>query len=174
MKTVKMTRAVRRQVYTLDLVFATSLTMGADDGKLPKKTKDVLSRIIARTDNLKRILHGGPKFQLSPRDRKKYLRNIEVMKRMISAYIDNDRLENDFFNAVLMLVEDCREASKRSQNKQLQHEWKMLNQSLFTLYGHMVESEPEPHPNRDDSWSGYKYQVLGVSLGKKFEKVMMQ
>lgn len=154
MAILKMTRAVRQQVYTADLAFAMVISLGSDS-TIPRNTKAVLKRIHIRLDNINRILYGDGKFVLSPRDFKKYNRVILSIKKMISDITKNDRLETDFINAVLMMVEDTRESVKNSNNKKLQHEWNMLNQSLATFYRHIVQ-EPEPF---NPEFTGYKYEV---------------
>ncbi len=169
MAILKMTRAVRQQVYTADLAFA--LVTGLySDSTIPWKGKAVLKRIYTRLDNIHRILYRGGNFVLSPRDFKKYNRVILSIKKIILDITENNRVGNDFINAVLMMVEDTRESVKDSNNKKLQYEWNMLNQSLATFYKHIVQ-EPEPF---NPEFTGYKYERLGVALGQKFQKVIMQ
>lgn len=163
---LKFTRAVRRQIYTADLVFAMSTCL---DGNIPKKTVAVLKRIQVRVDNINKILYGGGRFVLTPRDWKKYNRVIEQLKKMIMNISADNKLEADFFNAVLMLIEDTRESVKKSANKELQREWTMLNRSMATFCKHLIKEPKHFDPN----WVGYKYEALGVALGHKFESAMM-
>jgi len=164
--TLKLTRSIRRQIYTADLVFAMSTCL---DGDLPKKTIEVLARIQARIDNINKILYGGGRFVLAQRDWEKYNRIIKQMKTMIINISDDNKLGPDFFNAVMMMVEDAYESVTQSKNKRLQHEWAMLRQSMGTFCKHVID-EPEEF---DPDWIGYKYESIGAALGEKFKKVMM-
>lgn len=162
---LKMTRSVRRQIYTSDLVFAMSTCLqGA-----PKKINDILDRIQDRLDNINNILYGGGKFVLSPRDYKKYNKVIVKMKKLVVDMSDGEILTPDFFNAVMMLVEDTFESVKHSKSHRLKHEWTMLRNSMATFCNHVL-NEPDEF---DPAWPGYKYEAMGVTLGRRFEKVIM-
>jgi len=165
-KTIKLTRSIRRQIYTADLVFA---LVNNISGSVPKNVKSVLSRIQKRIDNINWILYGNQRFALSPRDHKKYNQVINKIKKLILDVDDGDMLSPDFFNAIMMLVEDTYESVKSSKKKPLQHEWRMLRNSMGTFCRHIL-NEPEEF---DPAWPGYKYEALGVALGKKFDKVIM-
>jgi hypothetical protein len=165
-KTIKLTRSIRRQIYTADLVFALVTNIS---GSVPKNVKSVLIRIQKRIDNINGILYGNQRFVLSPRDHKKYNQVINKIKKLIIDVDDGDMLSPDFFNAIMLLVEDTYESVKASKKKTLQHEWRMLRNSMGTFCNHVI-NEPDEF---DPDWPGYKYEALGVALGKKFEAVMM-
>lgn len=183
-----MSKATRRQIYVSDLVFATSLVYEKSE-KPELKTRQVLTRINARLENINSLLYKGARGdllqKLSPKDQKSYLKKIKKMQTLLEMIWAGDRVEADFFNALLYLVEQVRDSTKKSKNKKLQHEWKMLNQSINTFYGHIV---PEPegtqdlvfpmeprrkYHRRDETFIGYKYQDMGVVLGKKFERIFI-
>ena len=124
---LKLTRSVRRQLYTADIVFAMSMCL---EGRLPKKTRDVLGRVRARVDNINRIIYGGGRFVLSSRDYKKYNRIISEIKTIIMEMSDDNHLGPDFFNAVMLMVEDVYESVQASTSKGLKHEWAMLRRSM--------------------------------------------
>lgn len=110
---------------------------------------------------------------MAVKDRKKHGKVVKAMQKLLKDAITGDRFETDLITAVLFLIEDARESSKRSSNFELRMDWLMLNQSLYTLYTHLCEDDPEPEP-RDNNWPGYKYERLGAMLGKQFEKEIMQ
>lgn len=163
---LKMTRSVRRQLYTADIIFAMSCCL---KGELPKKTKAVLDRVQTRVDNINKILYGGGRFVLSPRDYKKYNRVIDQLKKIVMDIGEDNQLSPDFFNAVMLLVEDTWESVTLSKKNVLKHEWRMLRNSMATFCRHIL-NEPDEY---DPDWPGYRYEGLGVALGNKFNKVMM-
>jgi hypothetical protein len=173
-KKLTMTRAVRRQLYTAEIVFASVNCIQCDGGQVPRKTRAVVERILSRVAEIRTEIYGGEKFILSRRDMKKHARIIDAMQRVLADAISGDRFEQDLINALLLLVENTRQASRKSSNSELKKHWNLLNGSLFTLHNHLTESDPEPGPNRDGTWPGYKYQQLGAALGKKIEKEIMQ
>ena len=178
---LKLTRSVRRQLYTADIVFAMSMCL---EGRLPKKTRDVLGRVRARVDNINRIIYGGGRFVLSSRDYKKYNRIISEIKTIIMEMSDDNHLDPDFFNAVMLLVEDVYESVQASTSKGLKHEWAMLRRSMGTFCKHVL-NEPAGSPGlefpgdskiynyRQADWAGYAYEAMGVALGERFKRVMM-
>jgi len=163
---LKLTRSIRRQIYTADLVFAMATSLDCD---MPKKTFDVMARIQARVDNINKILYGGGRFILTQKDWEKYNRIIKEMKTMILNISDDNKLGPDFFNAVMLMVEDAYESVTQSKNQRLQHEWAMLRKSMATFCKHVLD-EPDKF---DPDWPGYKYERMGDAMGQKFEKVMM-
>jgi len=163
---LKLTRSIRRQIYTADLVFAMVTSLDCD---MPKKTFDVMARIQARVDNINKILYGGGKFVLAQKDWEKYNRIINEMKTMILNISDDNKLGPDFFNAIMLMVEEAYESVTQSKNQRLQHEWAMLRKSMGTFCSHII-NEPDGF---DPDWIGYKYESIGVALGEKFEKVIM-
>lgn len=170
---LKLTRAVRRQIYTADLVFCTAVTFELSNEKPPKKTIDVLNRIKTRLENINHILYGGTRDQflkrVSDKDRKRYLETIGRIRELMNEVLKDDHVEPDFFNAVLMVVENTRESVKMSKNKNLQKQWTMLNRSLATFCNHIIDEPAEYDPE----WIGYKYEPLGVAMGERFHNVMM-
>jgi len=168
-----MTKAIRRQLYTVDLVHGIIAATQCADVTLPKKTKAVIARILSRVRKIKKVVWGGDTYNLSPRDEKKHGRVVKAMQKLLHDAIMGDWFETDLITAVLFLVEEARESSKRSSNFELKMDWLMLNQSLYTLYNHLTEEDQEPEP-RDNDWPGYKYESLGAMLGKQFEKEIMQ
>lgn len=185
--TLKLTRAVRRQIFTTDLVFCTAVTLKLSNEKLPKKTVDVLDRIETRLDNINHTLYGGTRDQflkrISEKDRKRYLKTIDRIRDMMNIILEGDQAELDFFNAMMMVADDTNQSVKQSQNKHLRHEWLMLTKSFATLMNHIIE-EPEGQPGlkfpgdpgeynrRDADWVGYKYEDMGVALGLRFERII--
>ena len=179
---LKLTRSIRRQIYTADLVFALVTNIS---GSVPKNVRDILERIQKRIDNINGILYGNHRFVLSPRDHKKYNQVINKIKKLIIDIDDGDMLSPDFFNAIMLLVEDTYESVKSSKKKTLQHEWRMLRNSMGTFCRNILNEpdgtpggikfrcDPKIYNDRIADWPGYKYEPMGVALGKKFEKVMM-
>lgn len=163
---LNLTRSIRRQIYTADLIYAMSVCLA---GTLPKKTKDVLTRIQARLNNINKLLYGGGRFVLSERDYKKYNRIINQVKDIISDISTNEKLNPDFFNACMMLVEDTYESAKQSKRTGLLHEWAMLRRSMSTFCSHVLDEPDEFDPD----WAGYKYEPMGIALAAKLNAVMM-
>lgn len=164
---LKMTRAIRRQIYTADIVFSMSCMK---DLMPTKRMRDVLGRIEKRTNNINRILYGGGKFVLEWRDYKKFNDVINKIKTIIMDLGgDDELLSPDFFNALMFLVENTYESVKLSKHRGLNHEWKMLRKSMGTFCEYVLE-EPKDF---DPDWPGYKDELLGVALGKKFNHIMM-
>ena len=129
----------------------------------------MLARIQARVDNINKILYGGGRFVLAQKDWEKYNRIIKDMKTMIMNISEGNKLGPDFFNAVMLMVEEAYESVTQSKNQRLQHEWAMLRKSMGTFCSHIINEPDEFDPN----WIGYKYESIGVALGEKFEKVIM-
>ena len=144
-------QVVKNQIIGLDLTFGLYNTL-ADDKKLPKKSKDCISRVRKRVKNIKNIIYQRDVLVLKSSDHKKYKSIIKNIQEML-VKVD---LGLDYFNTVLMVVEDIRISTKNSNNKELYREWVMLSQSLNTLYTH---SDPD--------LSKEKYMKLGKSLGMK-------
>ncbi len=186
MRDFKLTKAIRRQIYTTDLIYSTSIVFELGKDVQPK-TKNVLKRINARLENINQILYGGSREKLvdalDTKSQRNYFKTIEKIKQVLIVSWEGDKVEADFFNAILYIVENVRQSAKKSNNKQLLHEWSMLNQSLNTLFCHIVEepegneqlntpNDPKKYYHRITDFIGYKYQDLGVVMGQRFEKVL--
>lgn len=158
----RFTRAARRNILTIDLVKALADTMRTEDDRaLPRNTRRCIDRVNARIKNIQEIIYSGPTLALAPGHYKKYARIVMSIKKLIDN-IGSDVVELDFFNAVLVLVEDARLACRRSKNIRLQREWNFLNQSLATLYGHV-----------DPDLSQIKWMALGDNLAGRFRRIIM-
>jgi len=154
-------RSNRTLILTVDMVGALADTLQADNGPMPQKTARCVTRIQNRIQNIQAIVYGGPQLVLAPGVYRKYKRIIISIKKLIDGLAD-DVVELDFFNAVLVLVEDARVNCRRSKNKRLLREWTYLNQSLATLYGHL-----------DPDLSEIKWMALGENLAGRFKKMMV-
>ena len=106
-------------------------------------------------------MFSGPSLVLAPTDFRKYRRVIKTIGKLIDS-IGGETVDLDFFNAVLLLVEDAREGCQRSKNTRLQREWNFLNQSLATLYGHV-----------DPDLDQHNFMVLGKNLAARMERAMV-
>lgn len=151
----------RNLILTVDLVVALADTLRADRA-MPVKTRRCVDRIKARILNIQNIVYGGSTLVLDPAEYRQYSRIVLSIKKLINNISNNNVVELDFFNAVLVLVEDARISSRRSKNKRLPREWDYLNQSLSTLYSHI-----------DPDLSQYKWMALGENLATRFKRIMI-
>lgn len=151
----------RKAVLTIDLVTALADTMQAD-GAMPQKTKRCIDRINIRIKNLQHIIYGGPTLVLGPVSHRKYKKKIKSMHRLIKRISTGECLDLDFFNSILALAADAWKGSKNYKNPRLRREWGYLNQSLFTLYGHV-----------DPDLDQFSWMKLGNNLATQFKRVMV-
>lgn len=154
-KPIVFSGAVKKQIISTDLVFGLYKTM-ADDEKLPKNSRKCIKRIENRINNIKTILYGRETLVLSKKDHKKYTTTI----KRIQDFLKSIDFGLDFFNAILMIVEDTRLSAKKSNNKKLIQEWRLLSQSLNTLYCHI-----------DPKLEDFDNMKLGENLGIRIFKM---
>lgn len=146
---------IKNQIIGTDLVFGLYCTL-KDSPNLSKNSKRCIKRIENRIKNIKRIICNGKTLVLTSKDHKKYSQIIKNIQSLIQS-VD---LDLDYFNAVLMIVEDIRVSAKKSKNKTLYKEWLLLSQSLNTLYSHL-----------DPELSKIEFMKLGENLGKRIYKI---
>jgi hypothetical protein len=146
--------SVKNQIIGTDLVFGLFYPMKGDMS-YSKNSRKCIKRIENRLNNIKKTLYEGDLLVLNPRDHKKYNTIIDKVQNII---IGMD-LDLDYFNAVLMVVEDIRESAKNSNNKALYNDWTLLSQSLNTLYKHL-----DPNLTKD------KFMKLGKNLANRIYK----
>ena len=176
-KTIKLTRAIRRQIYTQDIIMALILTREADKTKpMPRKTALLILRLKNQMDEINHVLYGGDRVafvdRLTPKDRNRYTKTMFRMGDVLDSAWENNEVGPDFFEAVLMVTDDTAKAVQQSNNKRLKLCWNRLRNSVNTLYTHMTEDVPA-QVKFDPDWIGYKYMRLGEMLGTKIEEVMM-
>ncbi len=157
---VSFSKSNRNLILTVDLVIALASCIESEKS-MPLKTKRCIDRINKRVSNIQNIIYGGNTLVLVPTNYRKYARIIKSIKKLIDN-IAGEIVELDFFNAVLVLVEDARIGCKKSKNTRLQLEWGYLNQSLATLYGHV-----------DQGLNAHEWMVLGENLAQRFKRIMV-
>jgi len=158
-KIISFPSAMRRQLASIDIVFSLIENI-KKKRKITKKEKNCIARISNRIENIKTIHYGGEKLILSARGLRQYKKIITSLKKLVDSY-NLEAFSNDFFNAVLLIVENARISSKKSKNMQLEKEWTYLNQSLMTLYQY---SDPD--------LSNYEDMKKGQEMGNKMASII--
>ena len=149
MNNIPLTKAVRRQIYTTDIALVTATVHRESNKDLPRKTLRVIDRITKRIQSINTVLYGGGKNdfynRLSDKDYKRYLKGISKLKAFLEKTFEDDKVELDYYNAVLYVLEETQESTRKSKNKQLKHEWLMLVKSFGTFCAQVID-EPDGIP----------------------------
>lgn len=168
MKTV-FSRAIRKQLLTIDMVYALFIDL-KQHNTLNSGQRACVNRIDKRVKNIQQIHYGKTcqgenKLSFSKNNFKQYKRLITALRKIIDD-LQIDRLgvkfyNAIFYNAVLLLVDSACISSKKSSNKQLYKEWNFLNQSMMTLYKY-----------QDPEIKEHKYMVSGGIIGTRMLEVI--
>ena len=130
-------RAVRRQLLTLDLVYALVSNL-LESGSLKANARQCAKRIEVRVQNIKQLLYGGTRLVLTPKDLRQYSRGVNALLELVESMDVGGSQQRglEFFNAVLFTVSDVRVQVLKSKNSKLRHEWLLIDKMLNTLYGY--------------------------------------
>lgn len=154
-------KSVRRQLLGIDLVY-TLIENLKKNNKLNCRQKACVDRITKRIESI-RAIHCDNKI-FSNKNFKRYSKLIEKIKKNIKS-LDEKQLSFEFYNAVLLNVEDTRDQVQQSRHKKLKIDWNFLNQSLYTLY---------TYANIPDPITEYQYCKSGQKIGESLQAIIEQ
>ncbi|MGE4296996.1 MAG: hypothetical protein AB7E47_03115 [Desulfovibrionaceae bacterium] len=135
---MSMSRAVRRQLCTLDLVFSVMDAIGgfytAHDAPMPQDVAALVDDVLRGTRLCMRILVPTGTMYVTRKQDRAYHRALEGMKaEILDAYKGEEIPTREFLNAVLLLVEDTA-AQMPPSPAQRNAAWHDLARAVVALY----------------------------------------
>lgn len=173
---IKLTKSIRRQIYTQDVIMTMIISREMDKKTpLTEPTRQVINDLKNQMESVNNALYGGERVdfvdRLSKKHQKLYIAEMTRLGNVIESAIDGQLVGLDYHNATLMVVDDTLKSIKQSKKPALKVLWDRVLRSTITLYNHITKTFPQQTvPGHE--WTGYKYMQLGEALGYKLERVM--
>lgn len=175
---IKFTRSFRRQIYTQDVLMAWVLAVdGSKDDQITKEIREYVQSIRSILEGIDSLLFGSTRIDLvnliDKKDVARYTRVVMQLNDVLNEAWAGNKIDLDFYNAILMVVEDTAKELQKSKNKDLSTIWELLADTVLDLYFLMANDVVEPK-EFDSDWIGWKYMELGTKLGHKLERIVTQ
>lgn len=130
--TIRYTKAIRKQMCIMELV--NGMLVGLKNPETYDDCeKKTIKEIAEETQKIRNNLTNDGHFTLGVKQKKSFQETISKIQGVLSSEL-GEFSGLDFLNALLALVEDVREASKRFTNRVLAYHWSRLNEVLFIFY----------------------------------------